>query len=574
MNPAAALLRNAWRLAASPATRRFARALADPEPVQRALLARILRTHADTRFGREHGYARLTTAEAFRDAVPARDHADLRPWIDAAAGGAAAVLTPGRPTAFLPTSGTTSGSKLIPWTPALKREFNAALGPWITGFMRTCPAAWRGSAYWSLSPPAWPRTHTDGGIPVGFASDTSYLPAVLRPLLAGAFAVPAAVAGIRDPDVWRHTTLLHLLGATDLSLVSVWSPVFLTALLEPLARWWPALLRDLERGTLTPPDGARDGGPSSLRLRPNLRRAAELRGLGCAGAPPPPDAIWPRLAAISCWADASAREPARRLARLFPRAAILPKGLLATEGAVSIPWPDAPSPVLAVTSHFFEFVEPGGRTRFAWELEAGETYSVLITTGGGLARYALHDLVRVTGFCGRCPTLEFVGREGATSDLCGEKLAEPFVRRVLESLLCRAGRDWGFALLAPTTGAQPPSYTLFFASDDPPDPAHLALELESALHANPHYAHARRLAQLAPVRATRLPLSPDRAWTLYQQTLASSGQRLGDIKPAALSARDGWERAMFVGRISHSPRGEKLRSACGLPPLFPAESGP
>lgn len=546
MNAAVALLRNVWRLAAAPATRRFARALDDPESVQRALLARLLRAHAGTRFGREHGYARLSTAEAFRDAVPARDHAGLLPWIDAAAGGAADVLTPGRPTAFLPTSGTTSGSKLIPWTPALRREFNAALGPWITGFMRARPAAWRGAAYWSLSPPAWPGTHTPGGIPVGFASDTSYLPAVLRPLLAGAFAVPAAVAGLRDPAAWRHTTLLHLLGAADLSLVSIWSPVFLTALLEPLEELWPALLRDLERGTCSPPGGAGGGdcGPSRLRLRPNPRRAAELRGLGRAGAPPPPEAIWPRLAVISCWADASAREPARRLARLFPQAAIVPKGLLATEGAVSIPWPDAPSPVLAVTSHFFEFVEPGGRVRFAWELEAGATYSVLLTTGGGLTRYALGDLVRVTGFCGRCPTLEFVGREGATSDLCGEKLAEPFVRRVLESLPCRAGREWGFALLAPTSGAEPPSYTLFYACDDPPDPAHVAIELESALHANPHYAHARRLHQLSPVLATLLSLAPDHAWSRYQQTLASTGQRLGDIKPAMLSARDGWEGAL------------------------------
>ncbi|MFO1520503.1 MAG: hypothetical protein U1G05_00340 [Kiritimatiellia bacterium] len=102
---------------------------------------------------------------------------------------------------------------------------------------------------------------------------------------------------------------------------------------------------------------------------------------------------------------------------------------------------------------------------------------------------------------------------------------------------CPAARvEWGFALLAPTTGPEPPRPTPSFTPRRSAR-SHVALELESALHANPH--HPPRLHRLDAVRATLLSLGPDHAWSRYQQTLASTGQRLGDIKPTTLSAREG-----------------------------------
>jgi hypothetical protein len=540
MNPAALAVHACWRLAAAPAARRFARAMKDPEPAQRAILARILRDNARTRFGRAHGFADLRDPEAFQRAVPVRDEASFAPWLTAAAAGQADELTPGRPLAFLPTSGTRTGAKLIPWTAALKREFNAALGPWIHGFMRAEPAAWRGAAYWSLSPPTWPASHTAGGIPIGFESDAAYLPAPLGALLGSAFAAPPAVARLREPETWRYATLLHLLAAADLSLISIWSPTFLTALLEPLADWWPALLKDLERGSFTPPFPIDFSLPAGLCPRGKGRRASQLRGLANGGRPPAAAAIWPRLAAISCWTNAAARGPSKRLAEHFPQARIVPKGLLATEGVVSIPWPEAPAPALAVTAHFYEFVDAAGIARGAWELREQECYAVLLTTGGGLYRYQLHDLVRVVGHHDRCPLLEFVGREGFTCDLCGEKLAEPFVREGLARLARDCGQEWGFALLAPAGAGDMPAYTLFLACPDPVEPARLAEQVETMLGANGHYAHARRIGQLGPATVALLPGDADWAWARFQAALAARGQRPGDIKPTALDAGTGW----------------------------------
>ena len=116
------------------------------------------------------------------------------------------------------------------------------------------------------------------------------------------------------------------------------------------------------------------------------------------------------------------------------------------------------------------------------------------------------------------------------------------MRRVLEALPDRAGREGGFALLAPSTGRHPPGYTLFLADPAPPERARLEAGLEAGLCGNPQYAHARRIGQLGPARVTYLERGADWAWSRYQQALAAAGARQGDIKPTALSARDGWER--------------------------------
>jgi hypothetical protein len=72
------------------------------------------------------------------------------------------------------------------------------------------------------------------------------------------------------------------------------------------------------------------------------------------------------LALISCWADAHATGPARGLRARLPDVEFQPKGLLATEAFVTIPfrgaWP------VAIRSHFFEFLEEDGSLKLADEL--------------------------------------------------------------------------------------------------------------------------------------------------------------------------------------------------------------
>src|SRR5262249_47808944 len=117
-------------------------------------------------------------------------------------------------------------------------------------------------------------------------------------------------------------------------------------------------------------------------------------------------ATWPRLALISCWADAAAALLTPEVRALFPAVELQAKGLLATEGFVSFPLVDQPGAALAIRSHFFEFEEgDGARCQLAHELDRGGRYRVVLTTAGGLYRYRLEDEVEVVGFRQQCPLL-------------------------------------------------------------------------------------------------------------------------------------------------------------------------
>jgi hypothetical protein len=221
--------------------------------------------------------------------------------------------------------------------------------------------------------------------------------------------------------------------------------------------------------------------------------------------------------------------------------ALQPKGLLATEAFVSLPWAGHPGAVLATTAHFFEFLTDSGEPRLAHQLERGGTYEVVVTTGGGFYRYRLHDLVEVVGFAGQAPCLRFVGKTDQVSDWFGEKLNERFVAGVLERLFDRHRLRPRFAMVAPEPVEGALRYVLYLetaqAGSVPSE------DLDRALCENFHYAYCRRLGQLAPPRVAPVTDGAER----YLRACRRQGQKLGNVKPAALHKATHWGEWLEAG---------------------------
>lgn len=530
---AAAPLANVAQLAAAlPARRAFRAALEDPERAQAAVLDRILRGAAGSAFGREHDLDGGGGAPWLRARVPVRTYDELRPWVDRAAAGEPRVLTAAPVLRFQPSSGSTAASKLLPWTAPFALELRRALSAWLADMAWRRPALLGGPAYWSISPAAPRSPPTAGGIAVGFEDDAEYLGPVARRLAAWGFAVPGEVRHLVEVDAWRRRTLLHLLRARELRLLSFWSPSFLPLLLAPLGAQLPELTAEIAGGS-----PALDLGVARLKaLPPDQRRARELERAG-----PDPRRLWPRLALLSCWADGPSSGDAAALeGRLgLPLEA---KGLIATEGVVSIPFGgDRP---LAITSHFIELDTGGGAPRLVHELREGDVGSVIITTGAGLWRYRLQDRVEVTGFLGRTPCLRFLGKEDQLCDRFGEKLHAGHAAEVIARLRSELSLPEGLAFLAPDEREGRPCYTLVLAAAAVPGRAPELLE--ALLRESFHYAHCARLGQLAPARVYRVDgdgLEP------FYEACAARGQRLGDVKPSALRSEAGWPAAMPGGYV-------------------------
>jgi hypothetical protein len=217
--------------------------------------------------------------------------------------------------------------------------------------------------------------------------------------------------------------------------------------------------------------------------------------------------------------------------RRFPRVEVQGKGLLATEGVVSFPILGQPAPVAAVTSHFLEFLDTAGGALMVHELEVGERYEVVLTTGGGFQRYRLKDLVEVVGHLQATPLLRFVGRSDGASDLRGEKLTPILVQAVIERATRELALGSRFTMLAPLPG-EPPRYALFAELDDPRRSSELGDRVEQLLLETHHYGLCRRLGQLASVRAIPITGGALR----YERVCVEAGQRPGSIKLPSLEA--------------------------------------
>ncbi len=549
-----ALLLGGLQAAMAPSALRFYRALRRPEVAQAECLARVLRAAAGSQqAARIPGFERLTRPGEFQDAVPVSTPDSVTADVERIAAGEPRVLTGEPVVRFEPSGGSSGASKRVPVTRALLDEFHRALAPMLFELLHRRPAARAGPSYWSISPIGRKQGRTAGGIPVGSMEDSAYFPRFLQPLLARVFAVPGAVARLPDVESCRYVTLWFLVACEDLALISVWNPSFLTLLMDALEVHGERLAGDLERGTCRPPGRDADEEVravlSRLRLTPQPERARVLRRAlkeGLSGR-----SLWPRLALLSMWTDAQAAHAVGPARRRFEGVEVQGKGLLATEGVVTLPLFDAPAPVLSVRSHFYEFVDPEQpetRPRLAHELEQGREYVVLLSTSGGLLRYRLGDLVRVEGFVDATPCLRFMGRADAVSDLVGEKLAATRVTAVLDVALppLFGGARPRFAMLAPEWEA-PPAYRLFLETDAPDERLTEAAEaIERALREGFHYRYARELGQLGPVQAVRVREGVRQ----YEARCMALGQRAGDIKPTDLHRQPGWTAHFTSGGIS------------------------
>jgi len=542
-------LNTAWMLRCRGEASALRRATGRLAATQAEVLAAILRRNRDTEFGRTHGFSRLEGPRAYQARVPLSRYDDYAEAIRRIGEGERGVLTRDPVELLEPTSGSTGGEKLIPYTASLRRQFQRAVAAWVFDLLRHRPALRQGRAYWSISPAVGRARRTACGIPIGFADDAAYLGTAQRWLLRRLLVVPAEVARLADVDSFRYCTLWHLLRAADLTSISVWNPTFLTALLSPLEAWHDRLCFDLRQGRPNPPAPL----PSSQagRIAPEgpraERRAESLRAIfrGPSSLPEKLRLVWPQLALISCWADAGAARCVEELNALFPGVEIQPKGLLATEGCVSLPLLGRPAAALAARSHFFEFqpVDAPHEARLAHELEQAGRYRVVLTTGGGLYRYELGDEVEVVGFEGQCPLVRFLGKSDGVGDLVGEKLSEPHVGEAIDRLFQRHGLRPQFALLVPVEG-RPPGYRLYvqgaaLGAGSPLLKA-LAAGLECGLGENPHYAYARRLGQLAAAEVVALDAQGEPGWEIYRRQCVARGMRWGDVKPRMLDARPGW----------------------------------
>lgn len=513
--------------------RQFEIACQNPAAVQAELLARILRTQADTQFGRDHKFAAVTSIAEYRNNVPVAPYEYVAPYIEKVQNGdTRALLSDPRVLMFALTSGTTASRKLIPVTDAYLAAYKRGWNMWGVKMYRDNRGrriAMRPIVQLGGDPEEF---RTPAGIPCGNLS--GYTAMVQRRLIRRMYAVPYVTGKIKDAKARYYVALRYSIGRNVSQLMAA-NPSTLVQLARSLDAEKEHLLRDLRDGTLR----------ADLDISPEIRayltplakrdaaRANELSSLAEKLGRLYPMDVWPTEGTvINTWTGGSMGPYLRQLPQYYGEPPVHDLGLLASEGRFTIPLSGGTaSGVLDIWSHYFEFIpeseidSPKPTVLGAHELREGGSYFILPTTAYGLYRYHISDLVRVTGFYGQTPLVEFLGKGHRFANLTGEKLSEYHVTKAMDAVARRVPQPVTAYSVAPVWNDEQPYYAIFLEEPDATDEArlkHFLAEFDEQLGVeNVEYQAKRESARLGAARAAIIPAG---AWAKWDRDrLAQTG---------------------------------------------------
>jgi hypothetical protein len=509
--------------------RRFAAVTESPVEARDRLLHQIVKTNADTEFGRRYGFARIRSFRQFQEQVPLSTYEDLEPYITASMNGRPNQLTRHPPVLFTTTSGTTGASKYIPMTREGKKAKSRLTLLWLCGLYRDHPGIVGGRILSVVSPEV--ESHAPSGVPIGAESGHAYR--TLPPPVQSMYTSPYQVFTIDDYEA-KYYTLLRLAAGQNISLIATVNPSTIVLLAERLGQHTESIIRDVRDGTLSRDFAVPQDIRGSLHLRPDADRAAHLeRAAKAGGGILRPGLAWPNLAAIGCWKGGTVGAYLTNFDTHFPqRPPIRDLGYYATELRGSVPMSDeGDAGVTAVATNVLEFHPaeddgpPDPRAMLSVEdLEVGKRYFVHVTNSSGLYRYDMNDIVEVTGFHDRTPLIRFVQKGKGVVSFTGEKLYEvQVIAAVEEALAAQRGKYHFIAAVAEMVDGRVPRLVFLIEFDGDIAGPSTVDRLDAALgRQNSEYGSKRKSMRYGPpvIRVVRAG-----EYDRYRRRMVESGQR-------------------------------------------------
>jgi hypothetical protein len=407
-----------------------------PREIQEQLLLDIIKRNRSTHFGRDHRFDDIHSLSDYRKQVEIGDYERLRPYVERIKNGEAGALTEAPVLMFTMTSGSTGEPKLIPITETTKKNHRELTRLWYYRAYTEHPEFMNGRLLGIVSPAIEGRI--PGGIPFGAASGLIYESSPRW--IQNAYAVPYEVAQVKDFEA-KYYLIMRLGIEHEITFFATPNPSTILKLVETADRCKAEMIKDISDGTIA----QRLDVPKEIRaklaraLSKNPARARQLEQIAREHDALRPSDYWPRLQLIGCWKGGTVGVHLKEFDRWFePGMPVRDLGYLASEAQISLPvTDDGCAGILAVDKNFYEFI-PEAEIDAAVptvlncvELEIGETYYPILTTPGGLYRYDINDVVRVTGFHHRTPLVEFVRKGRDVTNITGEKL---HVNQVIQAL--------------------------------------------------------------------------------------------------------------------------------------------
>jgi hypothetical protein len=418
----------------------------DAKKAQERVLRSFLSASKDTAYGKDHQFSAILEAgsaedlfSSFRKQVPINDYEKLQPYVERHKNGEADVLFPGKPKMYATTSGTTKEPKWIPISEQYYADvYKKSNQTWFYTLIQNKPKVFYGKTL-SIVGKAIEGAAPDGTV-YGSISGISQrdIPRFMEVLHPS----PAAVFHITDYKA-RYYAIMRMGIEQDVTLIITANPSTLVEMQVNVNEFFDDYVNDIENGTLSSrfpiPDEIRAA--FQPKLKPNPRRAAELRQLKVRFGTVLPKHYWPHMQVVNIWMCGNTSVYLEKVRESFPETAVFHEfGYFATECKAGLVL-KSNSLDTVIFGHYtyFEFIHesegdsPDPHIYQIYEVKKGERYIVLVTTSSGLYRYNMSDLVEITGYYNEFPLLKFIQKVNGTISLTGEKLHE---RQFIEAVRC------------------------------------------------------------------------------------------------------------------------------------------
>jgi hypothetical protein len=534
---------------------------ADAKKAQEEALRAFLTNSKDTVYGKEHSFQTILEAgtpeelfELFRKHVPINDYEILRPYVERHKNGEANILFPGKPKMYATTSGTTKEPKWIPITEQYYQEvYKKSNQFWFYTMIQNKPKVFYGKTL-SIVGKAIEGAAPDGTV---FGSISGISQRDIPEFMKVLHTAPADVFHIADYKA-RYYAIMRMGIEQDVTLIITANPSTLVEMQVNVNEFFDEYVNDIENGTLSSRFPIADDIRKILesRLKPNPKRAEELRQLKVRHGTVLPKHYWPNMQIVNVWMCGNTTVYLEKVRNSFPENTFFHEfGYFATECKAGLVLKSNTLDTVSLGHKiYFEFIHeseldsPNPKVYQLWEVKKGERYCPVVTTSAGLYRYNMTDLVEITGYYNEFPLLKFIQKVNGTISLTGEKLNE---RQFIEAIR-NCSHEYGLPLNFFVGFASPErsNYRFYYEFIDQTISQTRAEELTKAVDArlkeyNPEYASKRDSNR---IKAPDTSLLVKDSFEQFKAACIEKGYRDGQFK-LNLLLQDAKRQEMFDDQV-------------------------
>ncbi|MCQ2347531.1 MAG: GH3 auxin-responsive promoter family protein [Paludibacteraceae bacterium] len=408
-----------------------------PRTTQARTLRAILRYAQASEFGREHHFSDILQAKddetlfrLYRHYLSPAEYEDFRPYVNRMKEGKRDVLFRGSPLLYATTSGATGEPKWIPISQKYLSDIYGKMNKcWLFNFLHLRRRVYSGSIVSVVG------KQIEGYTPDGtiYGSVSGFTQARCPRFVKRLYASPAEVFAIDDYTA-RNYAIMRMGIERNVTLVVTANPSTMVEIQHTVDTWYDEFINDIEHGTMSEKVAIPDYIRTAIQpyLKPNPKRANELRQLKARYGQVLPKHYWRNLQVLTTWKCGNTQVYLKHLEGAFPENMLWQEfAYFASECRAGLVLDDSNETCLFPHFHFYEFKradeqnDPDARFYLLDELVAGERYCPYVTTFSGLYRYNMNDIVEVSApLFGSTPRLHMVQKCNGIVTITGEKLYE------------------------------------------------------------------------------------------------------------------------------------------------------